>query len=94
MSAPDWSDRQRVNEIGADLASLRMAGEGLVIIGYGAHAPSIDCRIGSVSATVQRDGERATAEAVSLQDALYLARAKVASQIAARDKKRAEEVQS
>ncbi|MFS0771082.1 hypothetical protein [Sphingomonas sp. 1P08PE] len=70
--------RDEINSIGAMLASLRHADEKSVTIGFAAHAGCSDTPNGSVSATVEADGHSATSEAVALDDALHLARAKLA----------------
>jgi hypothetical protein len=85
-----WSERNRINLIGVDLASIRDGDEGAVIVGYGAHGPSADCQNGHVSVTIRKNGEIATSEAVSLQDAIYLARAKVNGLIEKREEARRE----
>ncbi len=78
--------RAEVNAIGTMLASLLHADESTVAVAFAAHAPCTDTRGGSVSATVSADGFSATSEAVSLDDALHLARAKLAREAAARAK--------
>jgi len=83
--------RDELNNIGALLQSIRDAEEGAVIVGFGAHGPSYDSRVGHMSVTIEKQGETATSNAVYLQDALFLARAKVNAQIEAREKKAAEE---
>lgn len=78
--------RAEINAIGTMLASLRHADESTVAVAFAAHAPCTDTRGGSVSATVTKDGHSATSEAVSLDDALRLARAKLDREAAAREK--------
>jgi len=75
--------------IGEHLAALRRPNEGAVILSFGAHAPDFECSKGSVSITVEKGGETATASAAGtgLDNALALARAKVERQIEARAKK-------
>lgn len=82
--------REALGELAKSLVAVRDADEDHLIVSFGAHGPSTDCRNGHMSVTVQRDGESATGEAVHLQDALLIARAAVNRQIAAREKKREE----
>lgn len=84
-------DRALINSIGDSLKALRSDDEAAVFIGFGSHAPSADCRNGHVSATILKAGVTATYEAVSLHDALLGARAAADHEIAAIEKKRAED---
>lgn len=77
------------NSLGRMLQALRMDDEGDLIVSFGAHGPSYDCRNGHVSATIRRGKDEATSEAVSLIDALYLARAKLNDMAAKREKEAA-----
>lgn len=79
-------DAGATNSIGRMLQSLRMDDEADLIVSFGAHGPSYDCRNGHVSATIRRGKDEATSEAVSLIDALYLARAKLDDMAAKREK--------
>ena len=79
--------REVTNQIGAALASLRAIDELSLIVAFGAHAPSPDATGGSISVTIQRGAHRATSEAVHLQDAIFLARAKVNAMATAAAKK-------
>lgn len=75
MKTPE--ERLSVNEIGQLLQSLRAEDESGLIVAYGAHGPSVDCRNGHVSVTIEAGQERETSEAVNLADAIMMARAKV-----------------
>lgn len=75
MNTPE--ERMSANEIGQLLQSLRADDEDGLIVVFGAHAPSVDCRNGHVSVTIEAGPERETSEAVSLADAIMMARAKV-----------------
>lgn len=82
--------RAEINAIGTMVAGLRDQGEGMVAISFAAHAGSSDTPAGSISATVTMGGLSATSEAVSLADALALARAKLAREVTASNAKKAE----
>lgn len=74
-----------INAIGALLQSIRHPDERFVTVSLTAHAPGFDTFEGSISATVAADGDTATSEAVTLDCALNMARAKLRTQAAARD---------
>ena len=78
--------RNEINAIGQLLASLRNADEGSVAVTFTAHGPCADTRNGSVSATVEAGGFDATGEAVDLDNALRIARAKLREDATARAK--------
>lgn len=82
--------RGRFAQLADMLATLRDPHEGAVIISIGSHAPSIDCRNGSFTASVEQEGITETSEAVHLHDAVLLARAKVKASLERREKERAE----
>lgn len=82
-------DAGTTNSIGRMLQSLRMEDESDLIVSFAAHGPSYDCRNGSVSATIRRGSDEATSEAVSLIDALLLARAKLNDLAAKREAEKA-----
>lgn len=84
-------DHKEINAIGDLLKTLRSDDEAAVLIGFGAHGPSTDCPAGHVSATIIKAGVETTYEALNLHDALLGSRATVDRQIAAIEKKRAEE---
>lgn len=69
--------------LGANLSAVRADDEAAVVVSFGANGPDYDCRDGSVSATVTKGGETATAVAAGhdLATALMLARGKVDRQI-------------
>jgi hypothetical protein len=70
--------RALINAAGAALQAIRLDGEHDLIVSFGAHAPSADCPTnGSVSVTIKRGSDEATSEAVSLDDAIHLARGKL-----------------
>ena len=79
-----------INAIGALLQRIRHPDERFVTVSLTAHAPSFDTFEGSISATVAADGDTATSEAVTLDCALHMARAKLRSQAAAKAKAAAE----
>ena len=79
-----------INAIGALLKSIRHHDERFVTVSLTAHAPGFDTFEGSISATVAADGDTATSEAVTLDCALNMARAKLRNQAAARTKAAAE----
>jgi len=82
--------REALERIGSALAELREQPESAVVISFGTVGPSHDCPNGHFLVTVEKSGERATAEAVHVQDALLLARAKVNAQLERREKERKE----
>jgi hypothetical protein len=82
-------EREEINAIGKALQSLRCDDERALFVEFGAHGLSTDTRNGSVSVTIMKAGHRFTYEAVSLQDALFGARAGVDREIAAKAKKAA-----
>ena len=79
-----------INAIGVMLQSIRHPDERFVTLNLTAHAPGFDTFEGSISATVAADGATATSEAVTLDCALHMARAKLRSQAAAKAKAAAE----
>lgn len=83
--------RAEINAIGTMLSSLRHDNEAAVTVAFTAHGPSTDCRNGSVSVTVEAGGHSATEEAVSLADALALARARLVSDAKKREAVKAQD---
>lgn len=83
-------DLKHLRTLGALLSAVRMDDEDAVIVSFGARCPDYDCRDGSVSATVTKAGQTATASAAGtdLATALMLARGKVERDIEAARKKR------
>ena len=79
-----------INAIGALLQSIRHPDERFVTVSLTAHAPGFDTFEGSITATVAADGDTATSEAVTLDCALHMARAKLRSKAAAKAKAAAE----
>jgi hypothetical protein len=73
-----------INAIGVMLAGLRDATEGVVAIGFAAHDGDHDTPEGSISATVTASGITCTSSAVSLADALLIARGKLRREIQAK----------
>jgi len=66
-------DRAEINALGHALQSL-LLDEGEMLLSFGAHGPSTDCRNGHVSAKLRRGDDEGLGEAVSLDDAIRLAR--------------------
>lgn len=79
------TDRNLVNALGTALQALRAEGED-IIVSVGAHKPSADCpTAGHVSATVRRGGDEFTGEAVSLDDAIRIARGRLTEMVKRRE---------
>jgi len=79
-------DRQEINSLGDTLQRLREANESYLIVAIGARGPNTDCRNGNAVATVRIGTDEATSEALYLDDAIALARAKVRRAIEQRRK--------
>lgn len=79
-----------INAIGVMLQSLRHPDERFVTVSLTAHTPGFDTFEGSISATVGAGEDTATSEAVTLDCALHMARAKLGNLAAARAKAAAE----
>lgn len=79
-----------INAIGVMIQSLRHPDERFVAVSLSAHAPGFDTFEGSISATVAVGEDRVTSEAVTLDCALHMTRAKLGAQAVARAKAAAE----
>lgn len=82
-------DRGAINALGHALQSLRLHGED-IIISVGAHNATPDCSQGYVSATLLRGDDEGLGEAISLDDAIRLARGVLNENAAKRAKEAAE----
>lgn len=70
------------------IAALRDRGDDYLIIAVGVRGPNYDCEDGNAVATVRMGNDEATSEALYLNDAISLARAKIIRERATREKKR------
>ena len=84
---PDLS-RYEMTVLSDLLERLRQPGDDYVIVSIGRRGPNLDCEIGNAVATVRMGNDEATSEALYLDDAISLARAKI---IRARAAKKAKE---
>lgn len=71
------------------LEKMRDGEQDCVIVSIGTHAPNVDAFNGYVSVTAEKAGLVETGNAVALADAHSIARAKLKTAIAAREKARA-----
>ncbi len=83
--------RAEVNAIGTMLAGVREKHEGALIVSFAACAPSHDTPGGHMEATVEAAGHSETGRAVSLFDAITIARHKLAAGAKVRAEKAAKE---
>lgn len=83
--------RAEINAIGAMLAGVREKSEGALLVAFGAHGSSTDTPDGHMTATVEAAGYSATGSAVSLHDAIHIARYKLAADAKARAEKTAKD---
>jgi hypothetical protein len=68
----------QINALGNSVQAARSAlGEDYIVIGIGARGPNLDCHEGNAVATVRSGNDEATSEALSLWDAILLARGKI-----------------
>lgn len=79
--------REEINAIGTLLMKVRDEQADSIIITIGAIGPSNDCRQGNMLATVKVGADTETAEAVSLADAIELAKGKCARAAESRSRK-------
>lgn len=84
-------NRQDLHTLQALLNQLREPLDDYVIVSVGIRGPNLDCEIGNAVATVRMGNDEATSEALYLDDAISLARAKIIRERKAREEKRAKE---
>lgn len=84
-------NRQDLHTLQALLDQLREQADDYLIVSVGVRGPNIDCDDGNAVATVRMGNDEATSEALYLDDAISLARAKIIRERKAREEKRAKE---
>lgn len=84
-------NRQDLHTLQALLNQLREPLDDYVIVSLGIRGPNLDCDEGNAVATVRMGNDEATSEALYLDDAISLARAKIIRERKAREEKRAKE---
>lgn len=84
-------NRQDLHSLQALLNQLRDLADDYVIVSVGVRGPNLDCDDGNAIATVRMGNDEATSEALYLDDAISLARAKIIRERKAREEKRAKE---
>jgi len=84
-------NRQDLHSLQALLNQLRDLADDYVIVSVGVRGPNLDCDDGNAIATVRMGRDEATSEALYLDDAISLARAKIIRERKAREEKRAKE---
>lgn len=84
-------NRQDLHTLQALLDQLREPADDYLIVSVGVRGPNLDCDDGNAIATVRMGNDEATSEALYLDDAISLARAKIIRERKAREEKRAKE---
>lgn len=70
-------NRSQINALGVMLQGMREEGDGRVIVSFTSHAADYDSSVGSIEVSIQRGKDTETGHAVSLADALAIARGKL-----------------